>query len=56
MIPLGEIIDVMTEGGYDGWYVLEQDMALSGELPAVGAGPIVGIKESIAFIKHHIGV
>ena len=56
MIPMGEIIDVMVEGGYDGWYVLEQDMALAGPLPAIGEGPIVGIRESIAFIKHHIGV
>jgi inosose dehydratase len=55
MIPMGEIIDVMVEGGYDGWYVLEQDMALAGPLPAVGSGPIVGIRESIAFIKQHIG-
>lgn len=55
MIPIAAVIDVMVEGGYDGWYVLEQDMALSGPLPAIGEGPIVGIKESIAFIKHHIG-
>jgi inosose dehydratase len=35
--------------GYRGWYVLEQDCALSGE-PAVGAGPVDDVRASLEFL------
>jgi len=36
--------------GYDGWFVLEQDNALTAE-PAVGAGPFVDAKASVEFLR-----
>jgi inosose dehydratase len=54
-VPIGKIIDVLLEGGYDGWYVLEQDVAITGGLPAEGAGPVLAVKDSISFIKRHLG-
>jgi inosose dehydratase len=54
MIAIGEVIDALVERGYDGWYVLEQDVAITGGLPAEGAGPMLAVKDSIAFIKHHL--
>ena len=26
--------------GYQGWYVIEQDCAITGDLPATGDGPV----------------
>jgi inosose dehydratase len=53
-VPIGEIIDVMVAADYDGWYVLEQDVAITGGLPAEGAGPVLAVKDSISYIKHHL--
>jgi inosose dehydratase len=54
--PLGDgdldIAGIVTEleaAGYQGWYVLEQDSALSGE-PAPGNGPIHQVRRSIDFL------
>ena len=52
-VPLGDgdahIADVLTilrEGGYDGWYVLEQDIALRN----ASADPLPGIERSLTFV------
>ena len=44
---IGELIAV----DYDGWLVLEQDTALTGEEPTVGGGPMLDVKASIAFVQ-----
>lgn len=41
----------MLEGvGYEGWYVLEQDVMLDAE-PEFGEGSIEGVKKSLAFLS-----
>ncbi len=42
----------MVEGtGYRGWYVIEQDVAITEGEPPLGEGPIEGISRSIAYIR-----
>ena len=55
--PLGEgaahIADVVTQlevSGYDGWYVLEQDVMLEDE-PAPGGGPLDAARSSKRFLE-----
>jgi inosose dehydratase len=55
--PLGQgdaniraVVRNLIMAGYDGWFVLEQDNALSAE-PAVGAGPFKDAKASVEFLR-----
>ena len=54
--PLGEgdagiaaIVGMLGESGYNGWYVIEQDVCLNAD-PAPGAGPVEAVRRSLAFI------
>ena len=55
--PLGKgdvdvkaITEALLSQGYQGWFVLEQDLVMQQE-PAEGAGPMVDAKDSVAFLK-----
>ena len=45
-VPVAEVIQLLENGGYQGWYVLEQDVAITGDEPAYGMGPIDDVRES----------
>jgi inosose dehydratase len=54
--PLGEgdvgiaaIVHGLTDSGYSGWYVLEQDAALYAEPPA-GTGPVDDVRRSLKYL------
>jgi inosose dehydratase len=56
--PLGEgdvavddIIRELRAAGYRGWYVLEQDAALTGDVPPPGEGPRTDVERSLAYIR-----
>jgi inosose dehydratase len=56
-VPLGEgavdiagVIRQLEAGGYQGWYVLEQDVSLTGE-PGMGEGPIVDAETSVDYLR-----
>ncbi len=49
-VKLAEAIGVMESNGYDGWYVLEQDMAIVGEQPRDAKVSTAGVRQSIAFL------
>jgi inosose dehydratase len=58
-LPLGkgdarvaEVMDALEAHGYDGWLVLEQDTAITGDEPTVAGGPMRDARESIAFLHH----
>jgi inosose dehydratase len=58
-VPLGrgdariwEIVEALDRSGYDGWFVLEQDTAITEDEPTVQSGPMLNAKESIAFLQH----
>ena len=55
--PLGQgdaniraVVRNLVMAGYEGWFVLEQDNALSAE-PAIGAGPFKDAKASVEFLR-----
>ena len=56
-VPLGQgdvdiagVVEVLEQAGFEGWYVLEQDVSLSAD-PAPGAGPISDAQESVRFLE-----
>lgn len=50
-LPIEEVITKLETGGYQGWYVLEQDVAITGELPADGEGPIADMRLSMQYLQ-----
>ena len=46
----------LERNAYRGWYVIEQDCALTGELPALGEGPMLDVAVSNRYIAANIGV
>ena len=50
-VPIGEIVSRLEARGYDQWYVLEQDAAITSGLPEVGAGPVLDVLASIEYLK-----
>jgi inosose dehydratase len=56
-VPLGtgdvdfaSIVGALTEAGYDGWYVLEQDTILS-DVPAEDGGPVHDVAASLRYLR-----
>jgi inosose dehydratase len=50
-VPIAETVRTLERLGYDGWYVLEQDVALMDGEPAPGAGPVHGVRQSIDYLR-----
>jgi inosose dehydratase len=44
-------IEALEAAGYDGWYVLEQDTSIEGEVPSEGSGPVEAVAASLAFVQ-----
>ncbi len=49
-VDLDAVVSLLERAGYDGWYVLEQDQAIS-EIPALGSGPIDEVRTSVAYLR-----
>src|SRR5581483_11178450 len=49
-VRIAEVMNVLQGHGYDGWLVLEQDTAITGDEPTVAGGPMRDARESIAFL------
>jgi inosose dehydratase len=56
-LPLGDgtvdirgFVTTLEANGYEGWYVIEQDVVLDAE-PEPGEGPIIAAKQSFAFLE-----
>lgn len=47
---IGDVLTVLREGGYGGWYVLEQDIALKD----ASADPLPGIERSLMFVSARV--
>ena len=50
-VPVSDVICSLEACGYDQWYVLEQDAAITGPVPPVGSGPILGVRTSIEYLR-----
>lgn len=53
-VDIAALVTRLRYIGFDGWYVLEQDVALSTEPPSE-AGPIDDVQRSVAFINQLFG-
>ncbi len=49
-VDIENVIRGLESAGYRGWYVLEQDVALSQE-PRVGEGPVLDVTRSLEFLS-----
>ena len=50
-VPIGEVVTTLEARGYDQWYVLEQDAAITSGEPEIGAGPVLDVQLSIEFLR-----
>ncbi len=50
-LDIDSVIGSLEKSGYSGWYVLEQDVAITGDEPVAGSGPIEGVCESVDYLK-----
>lgn len=48
--PIADTIRTLERAGYRGWYVIEQDAALTDGLPADGEGPASDVQRSVAYL------
>ena len=53
-VAVDEVVLALEASGYDGWYVLEQDTALTHGVPPEGAGPIDDVRASLAFLGERV--
>lgn len=49
-VAVGDAIVALEEQGYSGWYILEQDTALTDGVPAEGTGPIDDVRRSLDYL------
>ncbi|MGI9595461.1 MAG: sugar phosphate isomerase/epimerase family protein [Acidimicrobiales bacterium] len=50
-LAIDRVIQDLEAAGYRGWYVLEQDVAITGPEPAVGSGPIEDVRRSVNYLR-----
>lgn len=50
-VPIADVVVTLEGAGYQGWYVIEQDTALTEGLPGEGAGPIVEVRTSLDYLR-----
>ncbi len=49
-VDIAGVIQTLEGAGYQGWYVIEQDTALTDGLPAEGEGPIADVRSSMQYL------
>jgi inosose dehydratase len=53
-VPVDEIVLELERSGYSGHYVLEQDVAITGEEPRPGTGPVDDVRACVAFLREKV--
>lgn len=51
-VPILETVLALEAAGYQGWYVIEQDTAITGAMPSEGQGPMIGMKQSVDYLHN----
>ena len=51
-LDIDSVVASLEAAGYDGWYVLEQDIAITGAEPAIGKGPIEDVRTSVDYLRN----
>jgi inosose dehydratase len=54
-VAIADTVRTLEQRGYTGWYVLEQDVALTSGEPPLGEGPVHGVRKSIEYLKSLAG-
>jgi inosose dehydratase len=52
IVRIGEVVELLESKGYDGWYVMETDVALTDGEPPPGEGPVQGVERSLDFLRN----
>ena len=50
-VPIAQVIEAMDAAAFAGWFVLEQDVALTSGEPPIGEGPMVGVRVSLDHLR-----
>ncbi len=50
-LDIDRVIGSLEDTGYDGWYVLEQDTAITGDEPLPGKGPIEDVQQNVTYLR-----
>jgi inosose dehydratase len=50
-VPLAEVVTTLEDNGYDGLYVLEQDVAITDGEPPAGEGPVRDVAKSVTYLR-----
>ena len=50
-VDIAGVVEALESRGYDGWYVIEQDTAITDGLPAEGEGPIEQVVTSLDYLR-----
>ncbi len=53
-VPISDIVVELERSGYRGLYVLEQDAAIMGDMPAEGEGPIDNVRVCLDYVGREI--
>jgi inosose dehydratase len=51
IVPIADVIATLESAGYDGWYVMETDVAITDGVPPLGEGPVRGVRRSLDFLR-----
>ncbi|HEX4982221.1 MAG TPA: sugar phosphate isomerase/epimerase [Ilumatobacteraceae bacterium] len=51
VVPIVRVIETLIDRGYLGWYVIEQDVAITAGEPPVGEGPVLGVARSLEYLR-----
>jgi inosose dehydratase len=50
-LALADVVVTLERAGYEGWYVIEQDTAITADLPAEGQGPVTDVMDSMRYLR-----
>lgn len=50
-VPIASVIERLIASDFDGWYVIEQDAAITGDFPAPDSGPVLDVAASVTYLR-----
>lgn len=53
-VDISGVVEALESRGYQSWYIIEQDTALTDGLPPEGSGPITEVTASLDFLKSRV--
>ena len=53
-VDIAGVVQALESRGYQGWYIIEQDTALTDGLPGEGEGPLCEVVTSLDYLKESV--